>query len=656
MDTDQQALATDVGGTFVDCVCRADDGTITVEKRRTSGRDPSSPIRDFLRKEHPDLHLHGTTIATNAILEEDGGEVVFVTTAGFGDILKIGRQDRPSLYDFRRVPRKPPVKPEHVLEVNERVLPNGEVVQPLKKNELERIRSEIRRLEPDAVAVCLLHSYRHPEHERKMKDALSEIPYPVSISSEVLSEFREYERATTTVLNSYLRPMAGTYLEEVPPGSEHPLYLMTSSGGLQDASTMVERPVEMTLSGPAGGVIASSKLGDRLGENHLINLDMGGTSADVSLVQDGKPVWTRKATIDDLPIGLPVLDIETIGAGGGSIVSLDEAGALRVGPESAGSDPGPVCYDSGGTELTATDAHVMLGHIGKNTALAEKLSLNISRTRSHFASFSEDTEMGPLRTARGILEVLNSKMSRAIRNILVRQGADPDESALVVFGGAGPLHACSLAERIGALTVYIPVEAGVFSARGLLQSDIVCHRSKTIMKIYPGSGAEDVRTVVEQLRSEVIDTMLDQGTSRSEIAVSPSLDLRYRGQSYQINVPHTGEDTIDRFRELHEARFGFAPEGEPVEVVNARVEGRAPGLELLPDSPAANEGSPVEERGPLFPESDRTFPVYKRSELGAGQVVDGPAIIEEMSSTIRIVDGWSAQVLEEGTIRITGRE
>lgn len=602
----------------------------------------------------PHAHSHGTTVATNAILERSGAEVAFVTTEGFRDLLHVGRQDRPDLYDPDQTRTEPLVRQDHVFTISERMGPDGEVITPINSSELNEMVDQIRELNPESVAICLLHAYANPEHEQTVADALSELDHcSVRCSSDVLPEFREYERASSTAASAYLGPPVKTYVDKLETPGDEQLFLMKSTEGVGATSQVLDRPLNLLLSGPAGGAIAGARLAEQNEEEKVINIDMGGTSADISLVVDGDPIRTPRSTIDDLPIGLPMIDIQTIGAGGGSIARFDEGEALQVGPDSAGSDPGPVCYDRGGTDITVTDAHFVLGHIGPNTTLAEQLSLAPERTLEAFEDQCRETSMSVPKLANGILDVINSRMSRAIRSTMMKHGHDPSEFSLVVFGGAGPLHACDLAEQMNISTVYVPHHPGVFSATGVLQADQTAHRSRTILQEFSGM-TDEIRRLLDRLerdaRSELIEA---PGVFSGEPKVQSHLDLRYRGQSYEITLPRSSA-SLDQFHRRHQKLYDHSVPDEPVEVVNARARARLTGSSVnitSADSPDVERRT--DSRSPLYHDPFNSFDIYQRHGLDAGDVIDQPAIVEEMSSTTRIKSGWHALVEPDGTLKIT---
>ncbi len=648
-------LASDIGGTFTDFVWLDHNGQLHTSKHPTSQEHPASVVTDMLEHVCPRIHSHGTTIATNAVLERTGAQVAFVTTEGFQDLLHIGRQDRPDLYDPEKTRTPSLASRKHVFTVSERIGPDGNVIQPLTDTEVDELEKELNELQPDSVAICLLHAYANPEHEQRIADSLRQSnSISVSCSSEVLPEFREYERASSTVMNAYIAPVVQSYINQLEHEKDHSLFLMKSTEGVAPRKQVLERPLDLLLSGPAGGAVAGARLGVRKEEQQIITLDMGGTSADISLVVDGEPVWTSSSHVDGLPVGRPMIDIETVGAGGGSIARFDEGGALQVGPESAGSHPGPVCYDQGGTDLTVTDAHFVLGHIGTNTTLAEHLSLAPERTLKAFEEKCSETSMSIPKLASGILDVVNSRMSRAIRSSLMKHGYEPSQFALVVFGGAGPLHACKLAERLNISKILIPEHPGVFSATGVLQADQTSHQMQTVLEKFSGLS-EDLVSILNELEDRARNKLQQTPPAFSGKArARSSLDLRYRGQSYEINLPRSVA-TVEQFHNRHEELYGYRVPDEQIEVVNARARACLSGS-TIDDTPPSNSSSPPESmqsRSPLYHDPFTSFDVYNRDTLNPGHSIEQPAIIEEMSSTTRVADGWRAHVEPDGVLELS---
>ena len=576
----------DTGGTFTDVV--TDDGRVA--KVLSTPDDPGRAARQGLAGVRPALLAHGTTVVTNALLERRGAVVALVTTTGFADVIEIARQDRPSLYDIW-ADRPEPLVPRHLrLEVDGRLDATGAEIEPL--GPAPEVPGEV-----EAVAVCLLHADLDPAHERAVAAAIESSGVDVSCSSDVSPEFREYERTVTTVVNAYLRPRCRAYLRDLD-GLAGDVLVMTSAGGLVPAVDAADLPVALLLSGPAGGVVAASAAATAAGFDGAVSFDMGGTSTDVCLVQGGVPEPAPGRRAAGLPIRLPSLDIHTIGAGGGSIARVDPGGALVVGPASAGAEPGPACYGRGGTRPTVTDADLVLGRIPAGTAFPGLGALDGAAARAALADAGA--------TAEGVVAVVDAAMERALRSVSVERGVDPSGLALVAFGGAGPLHACALAEALGMAAVVVPPRAGVLSAVGLLCAP----RQRSLVRSWPTPGdhgglGHELAALAAQAAALVGD--------RAE--VTTSVDCRYAGQSHELTVP-----TVDAFAAEHVRRNGYARPGAPVEVVALRASARTPA------------GLRPQDLGPV----DR-------------RPARGPCVVAEPDCTIWIPDRWSAEIGADGS-------
>jgi N-methylhydantoinase A/oxoprolinase/acetone carboxylase beta subunit len=542
-------IGADSGGTFTDVV-GTDGRTLKVP---STPDDPGDAVRTGAAALAPDgvgLLAHGTTVATNALLERRGARVALVTTEGFADLIEIARQDRPSLYDPWADRPEPLVAREDRLEVPERVAADGTVLVPVVLDRLPDVPEGV-----ESVAVCFLHADRHPDHERIVADHLSAAGHDVSASHRVAPEFREYERTVTTVLNAYLRPVCGPYLAGLaradaggsPPGE---VVVMTSAGGSVDLATASELPVLLLLSGPAGGARAAAEVARACGFDQAISFDMGGTSTDVCLIRDGEPQPAAEQRVAGLPVRAPALAIHTIGAGGGSIARIDEGGALVVGPESAGARPGPACYGHGGTRPTVTDANLVAGRIPAGSSFGSLGELDVAAARAALDAAGVD--------ARGVIDVVNAGMERALRAVSVEQGVDPADLALVAFGGAGPLHACELADALGTPTVIVPAAAGVLSAVGLLTAP---GRRELVRSWAGGTDLRGLDEALDALAAEALALVDDP-----DATVTTAVDCRYRGQSHELRVP-----TVDDFPEEHRRRNGEVRPGDPIEVVALRA-------------------------------------------------------------------------------------
>lgn len=593
-------IGADSGGTFTDVV--GTDGRVL--KVPSTPADPGDAVRGgvaALVPDGPELLAHGTTVATNALLERRGARVALYCTAGFADVIEIARQDRPALYDPWAQRPEPLVARADRLEVDERVAADGAVLVPMDIGALPPVPDGV-----EAIAVCLLHSDRHPGHEAAVAAALDAAGFDVSASHRVAPEFREYERTVTTVLNAYLRPICGSYLAGLDSAADD-VVVMTSAGGSIDLATAAELPVLLLLSGPAGGARAAAAVASACGFPDALSFDMGGTSTDVCLILDGAPRAAPQQRVAGLPVRAPALDIHTIGAGGGSIARLDSGGALVVGPESAGARPGPACYGHGGTRPTVTDADLVAGRIPSDAAFGDLGVLDIAAARAAIDAAGIDAE--------GVIAVVNAGMERALRAVSVEQGVDPAGLALVAFGGAGPLHACELAESLGIATVILPAAAGVLSAVGLLTAP----GRRELVRSWPGG-----------VDHEGLDAALDELAARArelvahpEPRVSTAVDCRYRGQSHELRVPSVAE-----FPEEHRRRNGEARPGEQIEVVALRAVVETPAPSTVDEVLASWDGR-------------WTDPVV------------GPQVVVREDCTIWVPDGWRGEPGPLGSLVVT---
>ncbi len=646
-------IAVDTGGTFTDCVALV-DGTLRVLKVRSTPANPGLAVLEAVRQ----LNLaatelrHGTTVGTNAMLERKGARVVFVTTAGFEDTVAIGRQTRPELYNwFVPIPHCL-VEPALRFGVPERVSAEGEILRTPTDVELTALVEQVKASGAEAIALSLLFSFLRPENELRVEAALRATGLPVSTSHRILPEFREFERASTVAVNAALTPRMRRYLLDLESAftAEHTgstVEVMQSSGGIVGARLAAEEPVRTVLSGPAGGVIGAWRLTQQSGFDRpfdrIIGIDIGGTSTDVFLAdaEAGGPRLTGEAVIAGVPISVPMLDIHTAGAGGGSLARFDPGGLLRVGPQSAGADPGPICFGKG-AEPTVTDANVLLGRLGAEGFMNATVQLDQLRVRERF-----DAARGPLPSAEafaaGILRVVETNMERAIRVISVERGHDPRRFALVAFGGGGPLHACALAESLGMRTVLVPPLPGALSAVGILLAEGVRDLSRTVML---SGEALDSPTALEETFAQMEQALLQAGTPPASV-LERSVDLRYRGQGYELNLAY-GPDSAEDFHRLHEQRFGFADRARPLEVVTLRVRLRVPGPEYAParqpETPGDGSTAQVGERPVWFGGGWLPTPLYIRDRLRPGDRLHGPALLIEYSSTTVLPPAWTLHV------------
>jgi N-methylhydantoinase A len=636
-------IAVDSGGTFTDCVW-LEEKSLRVLKVFSTPADPSQAIVQAVTAisgKRAATVLHGTTVGTNTLLQRKGARAAFVTTEGFEDSIEIGRQNRPRLYDFffEKSPALAP--PELRFGVPERTSAEGAVLRGPKQEELTALVETIAAQKPEAIAVSLLFSFSNPENERAVAQALSGLGVPLSISHQILPEFREYERASTVLVNAYLQPVMKSYLERLQSraGIGSRIFVMQSSGGITALATAADQPVRTVLSGPAGGVVGASAVAQRSGFNRIIAFDMGGTSTDVALV-DGVPASTNEAEVAGLPVRVPVLDIHTVGAGGGSLARFDAAGALRVGPESAGADPGPICYGKG--ELpTVTDANLLLGRLPADQFLGGEFRLDVQRTRALVERWLKDnrSRLSLEEFAAGVVRVVNANMEKAVRVVSVERGHDPREFALVAFGGAGAMHACELARSLRIPQVVVPAFPGALSALGILISDVVKDRSRTVLLRGSEIPRKRIEKIFGELRSEVAAELKSEHWA-GMANFAASLDLRYRGQGYELNLPY-GLDVLERFHAEHNRRYGYSSPEREIEIVTLRVRGQVASPEKL-SAIKLDELS-----GARKPSSAKVWfggkriaaRVLPRGVLAKGRRYAGPAIVTEYSATTVVPPG-----------------
>ncbi len=634
-------LAIDTGGTFTDCVCWC-EGELRVLKVPSTPADPSRAVLDAIAAIPGSAGAevrHGSTVATNALLERKGARVAFVTTAGFEDTVEIGRQARPNLYRWCWEDAPSLAPREMRFGIHERVLADGSILHAADDDELAHLREKIRTSGAEAVALSFLFSFANPANERAALRHLSELGIPISASHEILPEFREYERGSTVLVNAYLAPKMQGYLERLQGGLRlrgSALHVMQSSGGIVTAEVAAREPVRTILSGPAGGVVGATIIAKQAGFSKVLTFDMGGTSTDVALIQTGAALQTTtEAKINGLPVAVPMLRIHTAGAGGGSTAKFDRAGALQVGPESAGADPGPACYGRG-EDATVTDANLILGRIDPDWFLGGNMALDAQRARGildqHKRSIATVEEF-----AEGIVRVADAHMENALRTISVEQGYDPRDFTLLSFGGAGPLHACALAKSLGISRVMVPKHPGALSAYGILVSDFVRDYSRTVM-LQPGDVGieENLGALEDGARRDLPDAL----------AVY-SLDMRYAGQGFELNVAWQ-QDYLASFHELHEKRYGYADRARSVEVVNVRLRliAQTDRVEPSPcDLCPGNGCNAIVKYTRLYSGGNwLDAPVYDRTRLHSGDGFDGPAVVVEYSATTFVAAGCASKV------------
>lgn len=632
-------VGVDTGGTFTDFIFKEGDKW-SVYKTLSTPSDPSTAVLKGLRQEtlgKKKRVTHGSTVATNAILERKGSKTALVTNEGFEDIIEIGRQNRTRLYDLA-YRRDPHIVPSNLrFGVPGRILHTGEELEPLDIGEARKIVNRLEELKVESVAVCFLFSYVNPSHETMIRDLLRGMDLSVSLSNEILAEFREFERTSTTLINAYVCRKMESYIGHLMDGLDDgdTLSIMQSNGGSISAATAMRESVRTILSGPAGGVVGAFEIGKMAGYPRLITFDMGGTSTDVCLL-DGALSLTVESEIAGYPIKVPMIDIHTVGAGGGSIAFLDEGGSLRVGPESAGADPGPICYGKG-QRITVTDANLFLGRLIPDHFLGGWMKLQVERVYPYFERMAEEAGLSPLELAEGVLSVANTSMEKAIRVISVERGFDPREFTLLCFGGAGGMHAPFLARLLNIPRVLIPRDPGILSALGMLMADVIKDYSITVMKNEHSSTREELSSGFRDLEQRGMGDLLQEGISRENLVLERYLDMRYEGQSYEIIVPFD-EDYIEGFHELHEKTYGYRNKDKTVEIVNLRLRARG-----VPDKPKFQRAQKLVQKVPpdaLVGEREVVFEgkgietlIFDRGKLLPGNRIEGPAIVVEYSST-----------------------
>jgi len=653
-------IGVDAGGTFTDFVVLRDDGSLESFKLPSDPRAPAQVILAGIERAargrqvgdlpHPVVEVvHGTTAATNALLERKGARTAFVTTAGFEDLLEIGRQNRAELYNLTPAPRRLFVERGLCFGVEERMDRRGSVLRAPTAAGLRRLGAKLRRARVRSIAICFLHSYQNPAHERAAMKALEKTLVRegvyVCTSHEISPEFREYERASTTAVNAYVGPLMEAYLGELASARRFRIAIMQSNGGLLSARDARRHPVRTVLSGPAGGVVGVLACARAGGFRRVLGFDMGGTSTDVSLA-DGAPRETTEAVIDGLPIRIPMLDIHTVGAGGGSIARVDAGGLLRVGPESAGAEPGPACYGRG-TDATVTDAHVVLGRM--EALLGGSLPMHAGRAAAAVERIASQLKLPLAVAAAGILRVANANMERAIRKVSVERGYDPRDFALAAFGGCGGLHACEIARELGIRTVLVPRYAGALSALGMLMADAMRDYSAGVLGAPSRSrfriGASTLETRFAQLERRAL-------RESPGAIIERSADLRYLGQSYEINVPFSGTlaACAARFHRQHAKLYGYSNPGRDVEVVTIRVRARTPLPKPRLTALRSPEGGSVARR--VFVDGSwHTLKVWNRQDLGTS-TRPGPALVLDYGSTTLIPPGWRFRLDRSGSILI----
>lgn len=674
-----RAIGVDIGGTFTDTVLVDDDGVHAVKTSSTDdfltgltrGVDAACD-RAGVDPADVDVFSHGSTIAVNALIEETGAKTAIVTTAGFADVLEIGEGYRGAdlLYAPCAAHDEPLVPRRYRYGVTERIDANGTVRTPLDTTDLDRVIDEVLEADVEAVAVCLLHAYRNPEHEKRVVERFAERAPDVDVSrsSLVSPEIREYARTATTVADAYLKPELADYLDRLEGdlregGLEAPIAIMKSDGGLARPGLAADRPVTQVISGPVAGVNAASFVARQLGMENVLTFDMGGTSCDAAIVADGEAVEAPHREIRGLKINGPFTEVETVGAGGGSIAHLDDVGALRVGPDSAGADPGPACYGRGGERPTVTDADLLLGILNPENFAGGTMTLDEDAARESLrAHVAEPMGTDVASAALDVRNVIDTKMASAIRVVAVNEGFDPRAFALVGFGGAGPAHACDVATELGIDEVVFPSNPGVLSSLGLLVSDIRHEYVRSLVETVDTADPDRVTTAIAALVDRGTDDLDTEGVAPEDRAFRVSVDAMYEGQAHYLNVPVAGqtvsaddlEDLAGSFEQAHERQYGFVDDRNPIELVNLRVTavGETPDPATATPEPASDpDAAAVGTREVIVDVDERVqTPYYDRSRLAPGHELDGPAIVELDNTTIWIPPGFDGSIGPHGNL------
>lgn len=670
-------VGVEVGGTFTDLILIDDDGLVaaTAKVLSTLG-DPAAGVLDALRRldalQLDNLPLvHGSTVATNAILERRGAHVGLLVTAGFRDLLELQRQDRETIYDIHYQKPEPLAGPDVVGEIPERIDAQGTVVIELDEPGARRAIAELVERGVTSFAVCLLHSYRNPEHERRVRALVEEVApdSDVSLSSEVVTEFREYERASTTTIDAFVKPVVDRYLRRLEAEAAERgisgVWMMQSNGGLLPADYVRRHPARTLFSGPAAGVTGALRLAQAAGLTDIITMDMGGTSTDVCLVTGGRPEITTEAKIDRLPIKIPMLDIVSVGAGGGSVVWIDSGGMVQIGPRSAGADPGPACYGRGGALPTATDANVVRGLIRPGHFLGGQLELDTAAAAAALQPVAARLERSAAQLSEDVYRIANAAMANAIRLVSTERGFDPRAYTLVAYGGAGPLHAAAVADELSISRVLIPPYPGLISAYGLLAGDFQRDFARTTVQPLADARAATLLDGFAALRSEALAEVAEQGVTADQAELDYGLDMRYRGQGFELTVPVApvhldGEGGLYQlaadFHGLHRLRYGHATPGEPVELVTYRLSVRVAypkpaGLRVADaELHAADAQDIIIDGAPL------RCQFRWRGALEAGFAAVGPLVIEEATATTFVPPGWQLRVDEHSNLLLTRAE
>ena len=677
-------IGVDTGGTFTDVALIAEGtGDILVTKVPSTPHNSAIGVMDGVKQilsendisaDEVSFFTHGSTVATNTLLERKGAKTALITTKGFRDILEIGRQTRPDLYNFRARRPKPLIPRDLRWEIDERINAQGEVVKEFDGSDLTELIEMIKEEDIESLVICLINSFLNKSNEVRLKEILRE-EFPdlsITISAEILPEIKEFERTSTVAVNGYVMPKMNFYLRELESslkdyGIESSLYIMQSNGGIITTDTAVEQPVRTVLSGPAGGVISGTDVASQTDIGNLITIDMGGTSLDAALIENGEPQYTTNSQINDFPINVPMVEMHTIGSGGGSIAWIDSGGALRVGPHSAGADPGPVCYDKGGTEPTVSDANAILGRLNPDSILGGKMKMNLEGARKIVKEkIAEPLGLSVEEAAEGILKVVNANMVRGIRVVSVEKGHDTRDFSLLAFGGAGPLHAVDIAHELESKNVIVPPSPGINCAAGMLIADVRHDYVSSFISTTADVDYEKLHQSLKVLEEEARYALKQQGFDDQHTQINHSIDLRYVGQAYDINVElgssevdaETLDKTIRDFHDIHEKIYGFSRREESLETVNVRVSSFGLIEKLERKKLEAGSGTEVDytTRDVYFDGEFHETKIYQRRDLYMDYEFQGPAIIEQLDSTAVIyprqkvrVDSFGNLIIENDT-------
>lgn len=681
-------IGVDVGGTFTDfSVFHQDTGELFHYKDSSTPADPSRAIMNgilaILEQEHTSARsvqylAHGTTVGTNALIERKGAKVGLITTEGFKDLMEIGNQKRPSLYNLKAQKPAPLIPAGCNQTVKERIRYDGQVHTPLDEQGARRAIRELKRMGVQAVAVCTLFSFINPGHEKRIRELIQE-EFPqayVTLSSELTPEFREYSRMSTTVLNSYLGPVMKRYVSNFQ-NSLHELgvtaepYITQSNGAIISIRETIDCPIKCAVSGPSAGVVAATYIGRQCGADKIITFDMGGTSADISLIEHYTPSVTNERVVEGYPARIPMINIVTIGAGGGSVARIDNGGALKVGPESAGAVPGPACYGRSGTRPTVTDANIVLGKLNQRRILGGRMEVHLDRAvQAIEAHVCKEAGLPLEEAANGIITVVNSNMVRAIRSVSVEKGYDAREFTLMAFGGAGPLHACEVAQELGIERVLIPPNPGTLCSLGLLLADIKFDMSRTLILPAQAENLERVNGQFAEMERQGTAALEREGVPVQNRSFEYKIDMRYQRQNFEISVPVPAgkltpellEKALTDFHQEHQRAYGYCNEQAAVQLVSYRVSAvgqiEKPGMSPRPLCGEPFAGEPSEIRQVMFQRGEGRVPtpVYERGALRPGQRVEGPCILEQMDTTTVIPPEWSARADGYGNLVLDYRK